>query len=191
MPPTPMRLSRPLRLRSTRQRKRAIVSSMLTSNALREMFFQATATAGKQIGGKGRIMKTTSPERLVPEGLFLLHTIAGNRSVHFCDPWLSRYIFPNSMLPSSRQISSAAEKLLVLEDWHSFGPHYDLLHCLAWFHNFRASWDHIRHAYDGRFFRMWIYYLLACAGSFRARRNQLWQIVFSNNGVRNGYENVR
>jgi cyclopropane-fatty-acyl-phospholipid synthase len=127
---------------------------------------------------------------LAPEGLFLLHTIAGNRSVRFCDPWISRYIFPNSMLPSSRQISSAAEKLLVLEDWHSFGPYYDPT-LLAWFHNFRANWDHIRHAYDGRFFRMWTYYLLACAGSFRARRNQLWQIVFSNNGVRSGYESVR
>jgi cyclopropane-fatty-acyl-phospholipid synthase len=127
---------------------------------------------------------------LAPEGLFLLHTIAGNRSVRFCDPWISRYIFPNSMLPSSRQISSAAEKLLVLEDWHSFGPHYDPT-LLAWYHNFKANWDHIKHAYDGRFFRMWTYYLLACAGSFRARRNQLWQIVFSNNGVRRGYESVR
>ena len=38
---------------------------------------------------------------------------------------------------------------------------------------------------------MWTYYLLACAGSFRARRNQLWQIVFSNNGFRGGYEGVR
>jgi hypothetical protein len=28
---------------------------------------------------------------------------------------------------------------------------------------------------------MWVYYLLSCAGSFRARRNQLWQIVFSKN----------
>jgi cyclopropane-fatty-acyl-phospholipid synthase len=127
---------------------------------------------------------------LAPEGLFLLHTIAGNRSVRSCDPWISRYIFPNSMLPSSRQISSAAEKLLVLEDWHSFGPYYDPT-LLAWYQNFKANWDRIKHAYDGRFFRMWTYYLLACAGSFRARRNQVWQIVFSNNGVRSGYEGVR
>ena len=40
---------------------------MSTSNALREMFFQAAATAGKQVSRKGQIMKTTSPERLVPE----------------------------------------------------------------------------------------------------------------------------
>ncbi|BBO70361.1 cyclopropane-fatty-acyl-phospholipid synthase [Desulfosarcina alkanivorans] len=127
---------------------------------------------------------------LAPEGLFLLHTIAGNRSVRFCDPWISKYIFPNSMLPSGRQIASAAEKLLVMEDWHSFGPDYDPT-LLAWHHNFIANWNRIKQAYDGRFFRMWTYYLLACAGSFRARRNQLWQIVFSKEGLRPGYRSVR
>jgi cyclopropane-fatty-acyl-phospholipid synthase len=127
---------------------------------------------------------------LAPEGLFLLHTIAGNRSVRSCDPWISRYIFPNSMLPSSRQISSAAEKLLVLEDWHNFGPDYDPT-LMAWYRNFNENWHRIKHTYDGRFFRMWTYYLLACAGSFRARRNQLWQVVFSRDGVRPKYESVR
>jgi cyclopropane-fatty-acyl-phospholipid synthase len=127
---------------------------------------------------------------LAPDGLFLLHTIAANRSRRACDPWISKYIFPNSMLPSSRQISAAAEKLLVLEDWHSFGPDYDPT-LLAWYRNFVASWDRIKANYDDRFFRMWSYYLLACAGAFRARRNQLWQIVFSKNGVRPRYAGVR
>jgi cyclopropane-fatty-acyl-phospholipid synthase len=127
---------------------------------------------------------------LAPEGLFLLHTIAGNRSVRSCDPWISRYIFPNSMLPSARQISTAAEKLLVLEDWHGFGPDYDPT-LLAWYRNFSRNWHRLKHTYDGRFFRMWTYYLLSCAGAFRARRNQLWQVVFSRDGVRNGYESVR
>lgn len=127
---------------------------------------------------------------LKPEGLFLLHTIAGNRSVRFCDPWISRYIFPNSMLPSGRQISKAAEKQLVLEDWHSFGPDYDPT-LMAWFRNFVKNWHRIKDAYGGRFFRMWTYYLLACAGAFRARQNQLWQIVFSKGGVRPRYESVR
>jgi len=35
---------------------------------------------------------------------------------------------------------------------------------------------------------MWQYYLLMCAGSFRARRNQLWQLVLTKNGIRGGYE---
>ena len=87
-------------------------------------------------------------------------------------------------------MQTAAEKLLVLEDWHNFGPDYDPT-LLAWYHNFRDNWHRIKDAYDGCFFRMWTYYLLACAGSFRARRNQLWQIVFSRDGVRPTYKSVR
>jgi len=60
---------------------------------------------------------------LKPDGLFLLHTIAGNHSVNSTDPWINRYIFPNSMLPSAKQITSAAEGLFMLEDWHSFGQY--------------------------------------------------------------------
>jgi len=127
---------------------------------------------------------------LAEDGLFLLHTIGGNQSVRSQDPWMSTYIFPNSMLPSSRQISAAAENLLVIEDWHSFGPYYAPT-LLAWYQNFVQNWDHIKAAYDGRFFRMWTYYLLSCTGSFRARKNQLWQIVFALDGVRPSYVSIR
>lgn len=34
------------------------------------------------------------------EGLFLLHTIGGDKPVRSGDPWTNKYIFPNSMLPS-------------------------------------------------------------------------------------------
>ena len=45
--------------------------------------------------------------------------------------------------------------------------------------------------YGERFYRLWKYYLLYCAGSFRARHVQLWQIVFSKHGVPGGYETIR
>jgi cyclopropane-fatty-acyl-phospholipid synthase len=115
---------------------------------------------------------------LKDDGLFLLHTIGSNTSVRTVDPWLAKYIFPNSMLPSARQITEAAEGIFALEDWHSFGPHYDPT-LIAWHRNFIDNWRDIQDAYDHRFERMWVYYLLSCAGSFRARRNRLWQIVFS------------
>ncbi|MGA6924437.1 MAG: class I SAM-dependent methyltransferase [Desulfosarcina sp.] len=88
------------------------------------------------------------------------------------------------------QISASSEKLLYLEDWHSFGPDYDLM-LMAWHRNFVENWDQIKHVYEGRFFRMWSNYLLCSADAFRARRNQLWQIVFSKNGIRPGYVSVR
>lgn len=127
---------------------------------------------------------------LKDEGLFLLHTIGGNASVTRTDPWIDRYIFPNSMLPSLKQLTAACEKLFVVEDVHNFGAHYDKT-LLAWFANFDAAWPQLREKYGDRFYRMWKYYLLSCAGSFRSRKNQLWQIVVSNNGVPEGYTSLR
>mgnify|MGYP006271221347 CR=1 FL=1 len=127
---------------------------------------------------------------LKPDGLFLLHTIGGNRSRHHGDPWITRYIFPNSMLPSAKQIAAASDGRFVIEDWHNFGSHYDttLMHWLA---NFDARWPAIQAHYDERFRRMWRYYLQSSAATFRARRNQLWQIVLSPHGVPGGYASVR
>jgi cyclopropane-fatty-acyl-phospholipid synthase len=123
---------------------------------------------------------------LKADGLLLLHTIGGNTSVNSTDPWINKYIFPNSMLPSAKQITSAAQGLFVLEDWHSFGQYYDNT-LMAWHNNFTKNWTALKDTYDERFYRMWTYYLLSCAGSFRSRRNQLWQIVFSKEGIKGGY----
>jgi len=123
---------------------------------------------------------------LAKDGLFLLHTIGGNTSVRSTDPWIRTYIFPNSMLPSAEQIATASQGLFVIEDWHSFGSHYDPT-LMAWHCNVTQRWDELQDQYDDRFYRMWTYYLLSCAGSFRARRNQLWQIVFSKYGIPGGY----
>lgn len=123
---------------------------------------------------------------LKTDGLFLLHTIGGNTSASSTDPWIDKYIFPNSVLPSPKQITSAIEGLFVLEDWHNFGQYYDKT-LMAWYSNFTKNWAKIKDAYDERFYRMWTYYLLSCAGSFRSRRNHLWQIVFSKRGIKGGY----
>ncbi len=119
-------------------------------------------------------------------GLCLLQTIGGNRSLRKCDPWTEKYIFPNSMLPSVKQLAKAFEGLFVVENWQTFGADYDRT-LMAWFANFDKNWNKIKHLYDERFYRMWKYYLLSCAGSFRARKNQLWQIVLSKGGVKGGW----
>jgi cyclopropane-fatty-acyl-phospholipid synthase len=127
---------------------------------------------------------------LKEEGLFLLHTIGGNRSVRSVEPWIGKYIFPGGMLPSVAQIGAGIERLFVMEDWHNFGSYYDTT-LLAWWHNFDAAWPALRAKYGERFYRMWKYYLLICAGTFRARHSELWQIVLSPHGVPGGYISVR
>ena len=94
------------------------------------------------------------------------------------------------MLPSIKQIGGAIEKRFVMEDWHNFGAYYDKT-LMAWHRNFARAWPQLQGTYDGRFRRMWEYYLLSWAGSFRARSCQLWQIVMSKRGVAGGYESVR
>ncbi len=115
---------------------------------------------------------------LKPQAMCLLHTIGKNHSRMGLDPWTAKYIFPNGEIPSMRRISAAVESLLVVEDWHNFGPDYDKT-LMAWFHNFDRAWEQLRDHYSDTFYRMWKYYLLSCAGAFRARRLQLWQIVLS------------
>lgn len=127
---------------------------------------------------------------LKDNGMFLLHTIGSNDSGKFNDPWFTKYIFPGSMLPSIAQIGRAVEGLFVMEDLHNFGTDYDRT-LMAWHKNFINNWDVIKDRYDETFFRMWKYYLLSCAGSFRARKNQLWQIVLSKKGIPGGYTSIR
>ena len=123
-------------------------------------------------------------------GLFLLHTIGGNRSVTHTDPWIGRYIFPNSMLPSAAQIAHAVEGVLVMEDWHNFGTDYDLT-LQAWRDNVERAWPMLDARYDERFRRMWRFYLAASMATFRVRQSQLWQVVLSNGGVPGGYRAAR
>lgn len=128
---------------------------------------------------------------LEEDGLFLLHTIGTNSSEKILDLWSEKYIFPNGMLPSVSQLGKAIEKLFVMEDWHNFGPDYDKT-LMAWYENFNKNWDKIKDKYSDRFYRMWKYFLLSSAGSFRSRRHShLWQVVLSKNGVPGGYRSVR
>jgi cyclopropane-fatty-acyl-phospholipid synthase len=119
---------------------------------------------------------------LKEDGIAFIHTIGSNVSITSNEPWSDKYIFPNSMLPSISQLGAAMEKGFVMEDWHNFGPYYDKT-LMAWHANFERAWPSLKHQYDDRFYRMWRYYLLSSAGGFRARFQQLWQIVMTRRGA--------
>ncbi|NKI73924.1 cyclopropane fatty acyl phospholipid synthase [Dickeya sp. CFBP 2040] len=121
---------------------------------------------------------------LKPDGLFLLHTIGSNTTAHNVDPWINKYIFPNGCLPSIKQIASTSEPYFVMEDWHNFGADYDKT-LMAWLARFNTAWPQLAADYSPAFRRMFSYYLTACAGAFRARNIQLWQVLFSR-GVTHG-----
>lgn len=128
-------------------------------------------------------------KNLKPDGLFLLHTIGSKKTDNNVDPWINKYIFPNGCLPSVRQIAHASEPHFVMEDWHNFGADYDTT-LMAWHERFLECWPEIADNYSERFKRMFSYYLNACAGAFRARDIQLWQVMFSR-GVESGLRVAR
>jgi cyclopropane-fatty-acyl-phospholipid synthase len=137
----------------------------------------------EHVGKKNyRVFMKVAHRCLKEGGIFLLHTIGGNVSRVNCDPWINRYIFPNGMLPSIAQIAKAAEDLFVIEDIHNLCSHYEKT-LLAWNDRFQKAWTGLAGRYDRIFKRMWEYYLLSCAGAFRARHIQVWQIVMTKPGA--------
>jgi cyclopropane-fatty-acyl-phospholipid synthase len=122
-------------------------------------------------------------EALRPGGVFVCQSIAANFSGLYPDPWVARYIFPNSMIPSAAQVSKAIENLLILEDVQNLGGDYEKT-LKAWESNFRRSWHRFASRYGETFYRMWRFYLLCCAGAFRARSLQLFHRMASSGRVR-------
>ena len=119
---------------------------------------------------------------LKDDGLFLLHTIGSPESKTETDPWINKYIFPNGVIPSISQLGTAMEHKFNIEDLHNIGPDYDKT-LMAWCRNFEQNWDKIAEKYGDTFYRMWRYYLLSCAGAFRSRSLNVWQLALTKEGT--------
>lgn len=155
--------------------------------------FDKIASVGmfEHVGPKNYPVYFDTARRLLrPDGAFLLHTIGIDVTAPRTDPWIDRYIFPNGKLPSAREIATAIEGRFILEDWHNFGLDYDRT-LMAWWERFDAAWPRLRDRYGERFYRMWKYYLLCCAGFFRSRQGQLWQLVLTRRERGPMYRSVR
>ncbi len=127
---------------------------------------------------------------LKDNGLFLLHTIGIHQTSLNIDHWIDKYIFPNGRLPSAEELARVLNGRFIIEDWHNFGFDYDKT-LMAWWHNFDNAWPELSAVYDERFYRMWKYYLHSCAGFFRCKQGQLWQLVLSKRGRDGNYRSIR
>ena len=127
---------------------------------------------------------------LQPEGLMLLHTIGTQTGNRVPDPWIERYIFPNSVIPRLDDVVAAASPRFRLEDLHAFGLDY-VRTLQAWRERFDRAWPRLEPRYGTAFHRLWHYYLAAAIASFRARRNDLWQIVLAPHGRTSVYRSRR
>lgn len=145
----------------------------------------------EHVGPKNYAVYFAAAHRLLKEnGLFLLHTIGNHKTARHTDAWIDRYIFPNGKLPSASEITTALEGKFLIEDWHNFGQDYDRT-LMAWWDKFNRAWPELQFRYDESFYRMWKYYLMCCAGYFRSRQGQLWQLVLSKRQSNRQYRSHR
>ena len=127
---------------------------------------------------------------MTKQGLFLVQSIGTATTSWSLDPWIDTYIFPNGRLPSAQQLSKGFEGIFILEDWENIGADYDKT-LMAWWQNFDAAWPSLSADINHQFYRLWKYYLLSCAGLFRSRQGQLWQVVLSKRERSGGYASKR
>lgn len=129
------------------------------------------------------------------DGLSLLHTItARDQGIPKAGEFGEKYIFPGGMVPHPEDFQMYSEGLLVIEDIQNFGAYYTPT-LQAWHTNFKTNWSKLEDSYgqrlNGRFYRMWEWYLLWSAALFNSRVLMLYQVVQSKKGIAGGYESVR
>jgi cyclopropane-fatty-acyl-phospholipid synthase len=124
-------------------------------------------------------------DRLKADGAALIQaiTVPAQAYQRYLDSpdFINRYIFPGSCCPSLNAMSDAVAgasdlRLVHLED---LSPHYART-LRAWRSAFLANLERVRElGFDGRFIRMWEYYLCYCEGGFAERFTGVLQLLFS------------
>ena len=106
------------------------------------------------------------------------------------DPWIVKYIFPGTYLPSLGELAGKAQKKgFDLVDVENLRQHYDrtLGH---WAARFEENIDRIAKYMDGRQQRMWLFYLYGCQMGFRYNPMHVFQMLYSK-GRRHDWPLVR
>ncbi len=119
---------------------------------------------------------------LKPGGISLLHSITDHYGGH--EPWINKYIFPGGYLHRPAEMVKYLEPYdFRLLDYESLRPHYAMT-LDAWWVAFEKHKKKVIDMFGEEFYRMWRFYLLACAGNFRHGSLDLSQLVFSK-GINN------
>ncbi len=115
---------------------------------------------------------------LKPQGLSVLHTIT--RTIEGpVNPWVEKYIFPWSYIPSLREIIWVLPEYgFHILDVESLRLHHALT-VDRWASNFDKVAEKVSDKYGDRFVRMWRLYLNGCSASFSCSGLDVHQLLFS------------
>jgi cyclopropane-fatty-acyl-phospholipid synthase len=113
---------------------------------------------------------------LEDDGVCLLHTVGRVNEPGPVNPFIRKYIFPGTDVPTLGEVLPVIEDcLLTVTDVEVLRLHYaeTLRH---WEARFQANRDKIAELYDERFCRMWEVYLVGCEMGFRHQGLVVFQI---------------
>jgi cyclopropane-fatty-acyl-phospholipid synthase len=115
-------------------------------------------------------------ELLSDDGVMVLHSIGRSTGPDVTSPWVTKYIFPGGYIPAVSEVIPAIEKAgLLVCDIEILRLHYAKT-LKAWRERFTARREEAVRLYDGRFARMWEFYLAASEMSFRKQNMMNFQI---------------
>lgn len=119
---------------------------------------------------------------LTPDGVGLVHTVGANAPKNLHDPFIQKYIFPNSNQPKLSEITAGLENHnLAILDVENMVRHYGYT-LIRWREHFQRNRTNLDpKKYDDRFTRMWEYYLGCCIAAASASDSALYQVLFMKN----------
>jgi len=119
--------------------------------------------------------------KLKNNGKFLLHTLYTPYSETATNPWLNKYIFPNSELPTRKHIDRANNLFNPLETnypaFHELTPHYYPT-LIAWNTNLKTALKENQIQLSEKNKKMWEFYFLSCAGAIKANHMRVAQFTY-------------
>ena len=113
---------------------------------------------------------------LTDDGVAVVHMIGRYDTPGPVNPWIARYIFPGTYVPTLSELMPAIEEQhLLVTDIEVLKRHYAKT-LRAWRDRFVSNRDRARAMYDERFCRMWEFYLTACEVGFLSKELNVFQL---------------
>jgi len=113
---------------------------------------------------------------LAENGVMVLHAIGRSEGPGITNPWIAKYIFPGGYVPALSEVLPAVERAgLLVADVEILRLHYAQT-LRAWRERFLAHRETVERLYDGRFVRMWEFYLAASEMAFTRQNMMVFQL---------------
>jgi cyclopropane-fatty-acyl-phospholipid synthase len=121
----------------------------------------------------------TIAHHLTTQGLGLIHVVGCNARRNRHDPFIQKYIFPNSNQPRLSEIAAGLERNgLAILDVENIAQHYAYT-AFHWLSRFRSNRSRLTIRYDEPYLRMWEYFFHCAIAAAFASDSAVYQTLFA------------